>query len=572
LFFKNASNLVDEHGMDQAKKPKVLILKASEDEAWDRLAKALGFAHLETKTVQSLSSDDLASFCRDWDQVFADLSLVLPDISEPNLTLVSPKPFDRSPPREDLAAQLSKRSCLVIGGMRSSDLVRILHLYLSHKRLPGAIPLLEKGSVLLGEKIQSLVSLGALLDKLTCYLESLEDFGLRNRIPDLRQVLSGLLTKAFFHAIEAGKSYPTIDFQVGVNKGKLVVNMRFPRGTLPLEELPTLVLGGSDLFWQQIWACSDLLLLTHHRPYDELEAMILVNQEQPIPFSAFRSFLLKKTDQGSKKEDLLYPPSNFDFRLLSSIKVRGQTVLPLLSLDSAEEVDLGALPEPVLKKLTSLDEKIQTLHRSEQKKERILKALQSKNTELTKELAKAKAAAVAAKSSTETEQSVQDASGLSEALLKMEASLRAVENEKNQVSERAANEQRKLALMENKYSALYKDIAAKDKEIKDLKSTVAKLRKDDLSKMSVVSMSANEGAESKLKELESRELLLKQEVRKLAFKLDNHEKNVKAIQAESTEKSKLMEQKLQAAKAKELELLKRLDELSSALKKASKVA
>ena len=38
------------------------------------------------------------------------------------------------------------------------------------------------------------------------------------------------------------------------------------------------------------------------------------------------------------------------------------------------------------------------------------------------------------------------------------------------------------------------------------------------------------------------------------------------------EKNKLLEHKLQAAKAKELDLLKKIDELSAALKKAAKAA
>jgi hypothetical protein len=61
-------------------------------------------------------------------------------------------------------------------------------------------------------------------------------------------------------------------------------------------------------------------------------------------------------------------------------------------------------------------------------------------------------------------------------------------------------------------------------------------------------------------------------VKKLSFKVESQEKNLRVIQNDATEKQRMLDQKLRAAKNKEVELLKRIEELTTSLKKASKVA
>jgi len=162
---------------------------------------------------------------------------------------------------------------------------------------------------------------------------------------------------------------------------------------------------------------------------------------------------------------------------------------------------------------------------------------------------------------------------------KLEAALKTAENEKNQLQEKLLREEKKVTAFEQKYSALYKEITQKDKELNEMKVMLVKARKEQSAALAAAASASGgagvaniEALNAKVKDAETRDASSRQELKKMSFKIEQHDKNVKAIQSESVEKIKLLEQKLQGAKTKELELLKKIDELNLALKKAAKAA
>lgn len=604
--------------MDQTKEiPKVLLLQKpnSEEEsaAWARLLKALrAFAQPEAKErAETVTVTELQSLTQEWNHVFLDLRLVdLPSFSTlalPNVTLVRKEAFSWHTPdsRKLMLSTLKQYPCLLLEQLPATDFVRIAHLLMAPKRLAGVVPLMEKGALILGEKVQSLDNIGTLLDKLGLYLERLEGFTLGSRVNDLRQVLSASLHEAMRQAQKVEANYPTVSFQVGASKNKLVVNMRFPRGDLPTEDLALLALDGRNLYWQQMWLCGDLMMVTHHTQYDEIELMFMIGSAGARNLQQFRSFLFRTSERSNKKENLLAPPQNYDFHVLSELRLKEQQAVATDLDENLGDIDFGSLPESVVKKIAKLSEECTYYKESAEKRSAVTKSLQETLAHQGKELNKKrndiirlmKAAETqnerAHKKISELEKRIEQLAAVATqgnankdngaaALLqanvtKLEIALRAAENEKVQLNEKALNEAKKVTVYENKYSALYKELSSKDKEIGELKSNLLKLKKEKSTKSndanpSAAASAATEGLAAKLKETEAREAALKQELRKISFKMENHEKNVKAIQSEALEKSKLMEQKLQGAKTKELELMKKIEELSGALKKASKAA
>jgi hypothetical protein len=598
----------------EKEKPKILLLYKQENEAnedWSRLMKALSSFNQTEKQERetTVATEELISLSENWDHIFLDISLAefskLQETTLKNLTLVKKDNFSWNNPeaRKLTSGVLTKFPCLVLEKIILSDLIRILHLYLNPKRLSGTTPLLEKGALIIAEKIQALDKLGTLMDKLSSYFEKLEGFALVDRIPDLRQLLQAIIQKAFQESKQLNPEYPTVDFQVGVTKNKLAINLRFPRGNISFDTISQTILDGRDLFWSLMWSCSDLSLITHHLQYDEIETMFFFSQEKRQNMATFKTLLWKTSERSMKTDSLMVAPQNFDFKILSEMKLKDHAVEHLELSQSEKGIDFGALPDEVVKKMAKLTEEGIFLKEQSTKREEMLRYVQTKYVDATKELNQKKSEVMKLM---KTNHLIQEASNqkladfekkieflstvnkeknlakdnsptqvLQEAITKLEASLRASELEKNQLNEKATNEQKKVANLEQKYSTIFKEVAAKEKEIGKLKAAVVKIRKESTSSAGDINGAASAGNDSiaqKLKETELRENTLKQELRKLAFKLEHADKNVKAIQNEAAEKNKLLEQKLQSAKIKEVELLKKIDELSAALKKAAKAA
>ncbi|RZA07546.1 MAG: hypothetical protein EOP11_07390 [Proteobacteria bacterium] len=606
--------------MDSANGKPVLLLhrtfQGEEAEAWARLTKALRtLGQLEVREVGEIPYEELFLEAPSYAHVFLDLALA--DYAKlaagplANLTLVNRDAFVWNKPkvRELMGPAFLNHSCFLIEDLATPDLVRSLYLLLAPKRLVGVTPLLEKGSIVVAEKVQSLDALGGLTDRLNQYLAEVEGFNLKDRLFDFRLALSAMIGEAFSRAQESKQPYPTVDFQVGAARGRAVINLRFPRGNLDTAALPRHCLEGEDLAWSQAWGRSDYLQITHHLAHDEIEVMLVINRAHAPPAGTFRTFLTKKIERSAKRENLLVAPQNFEFRQLSQVRVN-QVEQALLNIPLEQTgIDLGNLPTEVVNRLGKLEQEADFFREQVKKKESFVKEAVAKITEANKEiskkrnellrLAKAKeaqgeifnrkvaelerrleiSANVQVAQAATKETSVVGSMAIPEGLAKLETGLKAAENEKNQLLEKLAREEKKVSAFEQKYSALYKDITQKDKELNELKGMLVKARKEQSAALAAAA-SASGGASAtnidalnaRVKESEAREANSKQELRKMAFKIENHDKNVKAIQAESVEKIKLLEQKLQGAKTKEVELLRKIDELSSALKKASKAA
>jgi hypothetical protein len=618
-FFKKQAKFPDEKSMDQAKKiPKVLLLRQtySEEESgtWLRLFKALkGFSQAELEIRdEPLNPTDIQEISANFDHVIADIALIdaaaFGEQTIPNLIFAAKDTFEWDNPdfRARLMPVLNRHPSLMLEQLSAGDLIRVLHLQFMPKRLAGVVPVMEKGSVIVAEKIQSTDGIGTLIDKLCVYFGRTEGFALKERLPDLRQVLSAVLLEAYCQAKTTGSDYPTVDFQVGMNKGKIAVNLRFPRGKLVMDDIPALAMNGLDPLWHQAWACSDLLLLTEHTQYDEIELLMLFVRPERRQHGEFRSFLIKKSDRSSKKENLFVSSQNYDFHVLSDIRLKEKEEFLFATEEEDTDLDINSLPVEVVEKLANLSKESAFLRDQTLKKDDLLRDAHSKIVHMNKslgqkqnefvrltkssamkleilqrkvnELEKAVAKASETKLPTAAEKAENNfATEAKETIVRLEQALRAAENEKGQLNERASREQKKVTVLEQKYTTLYRDIGVKDKELSDLKAQLLKLKKEATAgaaeaKAAAASSGAQDGASAKLKESEARENVLKQELRKLAFKVENNEKNVKAIQQEADEKNKLLEQKLQAAKAKELELIKKVEDLSALLKKASKAA
>jgi hypothetical protein len=601
--------------MDQAlEKPKVLFLRRAPDSLpegetpmdWGMFRKALGtVCAVEERDWDGQPIADPATLGGNFQHVFLEFALApwsqLAKAKVPNLCLVRGEmfPWVGTDMASEAREALAQHSCLVVGGIGTSDLVRILHLYLLPKRLAGAAALMEKGAVIVGEKLLTIDSLGRLLDSLNAYLKELGNFELAARLPDLRLVLSSLIFEAHHWAQKATSVYPSVDFQAAASAKKLAINLRFAKNGLNGNDLPRKALNGESLFWQQIWRCSDVLLITDHEAHGELEVMVLINAAEPS-LNSYRSLLFRTSNNSARKENYLEAPQSYTFKILSEIRPKETDVLVIEGKDKNDELDLGGLPEPVLKKLAKLAEHTSFLEEQAKRKDeqiqefstklqatkqdlsakrseaiRMLKAREVELEGVKRQLATLTEEAAALKKSLQAASAPKEkdnSPALQETIGKLEASLRAAESEKSQLKENISNEQKKVTVFEQKYSNLYKDMMGKDKEINDLKSALLKVRKEQTSESAKAAGPAKDDASKLLKEAETKEAAAKQELKKLNFKIETQEKTIKAIQAEMADKAKLMEKTLQAAKTKEVELLKKVEELTAALKKAAKSA
>lgn len=602
--------------MDQAKeKPKALLLQKPQGDAgssaWGRVAKAIS-SFAELQIVESSEKISSAIEVGDAKLLLLDWSLVdWQNFSPPpeGVTALVVSDEEIQPTHPDAAAfrdRINSIPYLAAGDLSATDLARIFHLFFIPKRQPGVVPVIDKGAVIFGEKVQAPELIGSSLDRLATYLGQMESFALKDRIHDVHQTISGLLFAAF-HQVKRGSSpYPTVDFQVGVSPKKLAVNMRFSKGGSSLEAIVKLIIEGTDVFWSHAWSIADFCFLTEHGMYNEIEVMLLFNRPQRPPYGSPRSLLHKVLLSSGKRENLLTAPQNFSFQSLSDVRLK--KVEATSGNANEDEVSLGAdfnsLPESVVEKLRAFKEKTDYLEEQlktrETEKREVIERLTStsadfnrKNLELVRlvksnqlkaEKAEKRASDLEAKlshastpegSASSTDSAADGTAGA--ALGRIGAGLKAMDSEKSQLSEKLALEQKRLAAAEAKLATLSKELTGKEKEISELKAVLIRMRKDqeksDINGTFAKGLPAGAPSEgTKLKEAEAREMALKQEIKKLTFKVDNQEKNSKAIQNEAAEKAKLLEGKLQAAKTRELELLKKVEELSAALKKAAKAA
>lgn len=586
------------------KKPKILLLQAAGSvgsAAFARLSKALKtFTDLEERSSPN-ALPDASALPEGYSHVFVDTAMA------------APATWPRGPARENVTlvqgtggsgAPDATTSFLTLDGISAGDLVRILHLYLVPFRQAGVAPVMEKGSVILGEKLMDMHNVGLYLDRVAAYFGQVDKFALEQRVPDLRQVLSALLFEAYRNAKLTEALHPAVDFQLSASAGKIAVNLRFPAAGLDVDALRASILAGEDLFWTQAWQCSDLLLLTYHVQHDELEVLLALFHPERPPRSQGRSLLFRRLSHSARKGNLLVAPESYAFKLVSEIRAKETTAILVATGDADTalgEVELGGLPPEVLQKIRRINEEADKLRDQVRTKEALLQEASTRYHETSRELNMKRGEVIRAgklleaeaqkyeKRIRELETRISDlrraqhektaadreqlASAVpTDSVRQLENLLRAAENERAQLRETIANEKRKATIIEQKYSALFRDNAQKERELLELKASVMKFRKDAAQAKAQTqdAPGAVDAAAllSKLKEAEDRELHQKMELRKLQYKVDSHEKGFKAVQNEAGEKLRLLDQKLKEAKAREMELLRKIEELTGNLKKA----
>ncbi|MCO5144495.1 MAG: hypothetical protein M9962_15560 [Oligoflexia bacterium] len=599
------------------KKPKVLLLIKKEAgekiDAWDRLEKALRtVTELEVQSSSSVietSEIDMEA----WDSIFADASAInWSDFSKNKYEKICLVKLDNflwhSPKsREALLPVLKQHSCLILENRSVADLVRIIHLFISPKRKAGVAPLIPKESVILAEKIQDINSIGSLMDKLVTFFESIEGVDFGTRTQDLRIALQCAIFEGFRQAKLSGDPFPTIDFQASATKEKMVFNLRHPIGEMKIENINSLILDGGNFNWHQMWVSSDSLLGVHHSQSNEIEFFVSILSEKRASQTMFRSFLFKENKTAKAKEDFLQKIPNYNFKILSEVNLAQiKSISNLTSTDSNGIDDLSNLPEEFVEKITSLEEKNLAQEDKILKISSLTKDLQNKVLAANRELSQKRSELLKIKKKFQKEKSDLDEkiNTLSEKLdkslqieknqpqqmqekqidgtnkelvVKLNNSIKALESEKKQTVDQLATEQKKLQALEQKYSNIFKELSGKEREIQELKATIHKIGKNQSDQAANKAGNAKDESElskirTALKETEQRESVFKQELKKLNFKLESADKNAKALQDSFAVKIKLFESKLQEAKTKELELLKKIDDLSNALKKASKAA
>ena len=613
-------------GQDNSK-INVLVLRKpipGEDSGpWTRLAKALkAFANVEEREIsESPTEQDLDNFTKDGNYVFLDLPLVNTNLLAgkiyPTLTLIKKDSFSWNSPksREKLLPVFTNHPCLILEDISASDLLRLMHLYLVPRYQPGVSALMEKGASIVGEKVQGMENIGELVDRLIAYLSSLETFDLKGRIDDMRQVTTGILMEAFFRASQVDNQYPTVDFQASAFGKKLCLNFRFPLGRLQMEELPEMVMDGLDIRWHLLWQCTDQFVITHHEQHNEIEIHAMMIKDKKKLGVEFRSFLLRKFEKSPAKDTALNPPSNYVFSTLSEVKVkvRPQNVVQNTQKQTTNRdeidktIDTGYLPPEISERLSKAEEESRKFRNMSTQKETAFKEVNKKLTHVNRDLAQKKNEILKLMRSRELQQEAfkkkiaeleratqtakahtaavqkKDPNDIAaqENLKKAEAHAKMLEIENSRIKEKLAQEQKRIEMSEKEQEILFQDITVKDKEIAEHKSAMLKLQMEITAEKNAraaaektlsLKSSAPDVATGK-KDIESKDAAtLKQELKKAQLKIDNHDKNLKAIQTESENRVKMIEQKLQAAKSKELELMKKIEELTATVKKASRAA
>lgn len=579
-------------------KPKaIVLLKDSKDERWAPFCRSLNYI-AQVEIIEIIENFDAGQFSGA-EAVFFDRHC-LKFIKESHTNKSTMIFF------QDELTEIEKVDfpTLNLSNFEEQDLQRILTVYLLPKRFTGVTTLLEKGSMLYGEKIQNANSIGTCLDKLSAHLQRINGFKLSKRILEFRQTLLAPIFLSLENMRTDNITYA--EFQVGANSRKILVNIRVPISEESVENYLEELKGSKNIYWQQIRESADLKIAIFHSQYKEIELLLgWYSAEEKGRKSS--SFLWKESIKSLKREELSRPVDDYSFQLISDIRIQDESDKIDLQLAS-ESIDILALPEKIVRLLeklkidnTKLSDEIERNKESEKESKRQIIQLQkicsdkenlatstTKNIEIQAKNYKLKISDLESQiDSLKTQYKINyqqqneltaDKNSKNETTAKLEQSIRSLENEKSQIHEKYLNEQKKFSLLEQKYNNLFKDSMKKDKDILDLRSETLKLKKESDQKSKEDGNGKNAtgaieaGGTTKIKDLELKELKLKQELKKALFKIESQEKGVKAHQQEFADKLKLMEQKLQAAKTKEIDLLKKIEELSVSLKKASKAA
>lgn len=454
----------------------------------------------------------------------------------------------------------------------STDLIRILYQHFHKKKTSGVYSLMEKGSLILGEKIQNQALIGTILDQLADHLSKVSP-AIYARMYDIRQLVTAMVAEAFKHS--EIQPYPTVDFQFSTTTTKATFAIRFPKGKIEKDFLRSNIVSGESLPWFLAWRAADYLLI-HHLANTEIEVkgLLFANQEKT---SNSASLLIHSSNETSSGKNFLIAPTQYSFALINEIKT---AKLPKKEGPLNQE---SATAEEKEEKIKVLGAKLKSAHQEIfHKKNEILKTINDYEAEI--ETWKKNHAELSKKLEFFTnkvkDQQEQINKKTSTSANITSLNTKSSDKERDALAEKLQIAEKRFTLIEQKYFSLQKELQEKDSTITKIKGELLKATtklstKEQASETASAANNtpnANKELQTKMREFESKEATYKQEIKKLTFKLEAGEKNVKAVRDEFADKAKIMSEKLEAAKLKEVELLKKIEELGGLLKKASKAA
>lgn len=583
--------------MSAGSKQKIFLVLGPGDEAQARLQKALSaFAELivtESEDKEEIANLFLASgpvqnvFCLN-----SKFEMLQTTFAESNCILFATQDIPLEQTRT-ANKHFSKYPCLLIQALPTVEIMRICFALIAPKSSSGITHFFEKGAIVVAEKVQSLNTLGEILDRANKFILQ-ERPGLVGRLLEIRQVLTSLIYESFAQSAKAGVSYPTVDLQFVANPEKFAFTLRFPSAGLSADQLKDSILGAKNFAWFMAWQASDIFFINEFTKTNEIEVKALLFSGRAYGEPSYRTLSVKSFANNEQSGSLLAPIKNFQFKTimeLSRDQLAQGDVPSGGATESTGDADLDAMPPAARAKIIQLESNIKQLH---QQIERRVQQTQKGTELITKvksQMVKQKGDFVIKEKESEKERArlkreiATIASRLDETKEKLKEQERAQENQDlkklNERLEKYEKEnqklQRELELEKLKLTESGEDekrsksaMEGKEKEIKELRDSIAEYKKETQDAKAELAEVARklEKAESDLKaalkkndrESDSKDSALKQEVKSLKFKIEQIEKS-KA--AELAEKVKSYEKKLEAAKQKEQELVKKIESLKT---------
>lgn len=516
-------------------------------------------------------------------------------------------------PEENFPAATNSVSLLRLNQPNLKELVRLLHSHLYPERSIGVAYLTEKGSLILGEKIQSLASLGRLLDQLLTHLQE-HTPSLAPRAHDLQQLIIASVSNAFASEQAFGQEYPTVDFQVSLAPDKAVFSTRFRQTKASANLIARSARERSSRAWFLAWQCADALAITSVAAASEVEIKAVLFAQAASEALRENTLLTAEVKQLAPA-NLLAAPKNYSFGLIGDLTLHRFQRTHNATITRIEQKEESGPDEATRLKIDKLMQEKNSLNELVKLKEdqfrtaaanlskaraelsagknNILKLL--KEHENTNELKKKKISELELKvallgkklesSASAGQGEKTDNTQANDISKQYEQRIRALESERQKQLEANNLSNRKLTLLEQKISASQRELQTKEKEIADLKALLMKVKtlqpKTEAAEQTPAKEKEREERREepqlkalamRIRDMEAKEINYKQEIKKLQFQIENNKKSAEASSGETGGKLKLIEKKLEEAKAKERELLKKIDDLSQALKKVNRAA
>lgn len=592
--------------MAENTKPKILLLHRGDDESLARLQKALSaFSELLVPDCSIVTASTHLQNTSDLSAIFCCSKLATAEPAEllgVNIPvfLFSTEDISLEQLRSDTSTPLVQLPCILIKNIPTIEIMRVCYNLVLPRSGGGITHFFEKGATVLVEKIQSLNTIGEILDKASVYIWQ-ERKQLVSRLVEIRQVVTSLVYEAYAQSTKANFPYPTVDIQLVANPEKFAFTLRFPANGATATALKQSILSAKNFTWYMAWQASDLFMINEYSGANEIEVKVLLYAGRTYNEPSYRSIAVRNFSERGVATSLLAPLKNYEFKTIAEL---GKDTLAVTSEISALSTDeLSALPPAARARINQLEANIKQLNTQIERRVKQTQKGSELLSEVRGKIAKQKGEMVIAarehqKEKTKLERSVsaleekieeykndtslQEAAKSIKNMEDISKKLEALESEKNELKSKLEMEKLKLEESEEKIKRHATTIDVKNKEVAEYRTMLAEKKQDILTLKGQISAleRAVQKAESDSKAgqkmnsrgAESKDASSKQELKALKFKLEHAEKTHLAKVNDANEKVKMLEKKLDAAKQKELELIRKIQQLTADARKLGKDA